>query len=268
MAALLWGFALPAAAQTTKKSNGKVSIYGFSNLNSIVHYLDAICPLPFGAAGEIVSCKLADDYVVFESVVDEGIVNIDALKDNPDAVRKNLESTVTNATDYLDTLYHMMADQGKGYKLTYRGKTSGKTFTISLTGKQMKELVSKPSKASNPLEVLTNLVEVTNIQMPMTIAEGLIIDKVYVDDKYFVYNCVTDEELYSIDLLNSNFAETEFDVRDIVDFTDPTVVNTLETCVAANKGLAYRYVGNKSGKTATMAFSASDIKKALKQSAK
>lgn len=255
---LMFLAAMPLQAQVSKGSS-----FTESDLNTIVKIIDRQCPISLGSSGEIRSCKMTTSNLVMECVMDEEYIDLDALRKNPKLVHSNIESMVRNATGYTDSVYTLLAQFGKGVVLNYTGAQSGKKLSVSLKNGELKEIIKTRSDKRDPLELLQGIIEITNIQMPMTVDDGLVISDVAIDGAYVVYNCVTDEDLYSIDDLNDAVTEMKEAISEVFDLTDITILQLLRYCAEANKGIAYRYVGNQTGKTCFVPFSAREIRRLI-----
>ena len=262
--AALFLLAAPLQAQSFGKTNKVSSTSIFSDLKTVVAFVDQMCPISAGSAGNMTALKLTETALVIEVEVNEEYIDLDALRSNPSVMRNNFEAMVQNASGYMDTLYTLLAASDKGFVLKYTGASTGKKYSCSLTNKELKSLVEGRGAKRDPMELLNGQIAVTNLQMPMKVGEGLTIDKVYVDGNYVVYNCITDESLYPIDALNDAKAEMKKAIaQDVFNLSDPTMVNFMKICVEAGKGIAYQYVGNTTGKKCFIGYSVFELRSVL-----
>lgn len=263
LALLLLAATHAARAQGQSDGRNPDSWAATVDLGDLVSAINATCPNSMGSIGQIVRCHITSTHVVMECEINEPTIDLDALKSHPDAVRNNLNTVVENASGFMDTVFRVIAAQNKGYSINYTGKTSGKQLTMSLSSDEIKSIL-KRRENSDPLQTLQSQLSITNLQMPMTAGDGLVVNKVYIEGEYVIYNCITDETLYSIDELAEVFDGMDAEVTEYFDLGDRSVFILLRQCVDANKGIAYRYQGNKSGKSCMLTFSASKIKEALR----
>ncbi len=260
-AGLLLGATNPIQGQITKKYKAHAE-----DLNTIVHLVDAQCPISMGFLGNITSCKMTISNLVIECLVYEDLLNIDALKKDPATLKANAENMVRNANGYLDSLLVLLVENNKGLVYNYTGIESDKKLSISFTAKELKELIAQKRQGStDPLSALKSALDVTNLQMPMVIDQGLTINKIYLDGDYVVYNCITDENYYSIDELRNNIHVMQESIDELFDISNPSVALFINYCLNANKGIAYRYVGDQSGKVCFVPFTVRELRRMMKK---
>lgn len=258
-AGLLLGAANPIQGQITKKHKAHAE-----DLMTIVHLVDAQCPISMGSIGKMTSCKMTISDLVIECLVYEELLNLDALKKDPATLKANAENMVRNASGYMDTLLTLLVENKKGLVYNYTGIESNTKLTISFTYRELKELIDQKRQGSTDyLSVLMGALDVTNLQMPMVIDLGLTINKIYLDGDYVIYNCLTDENYYSIDDLREAIPVMKESIDELFDISDPSVALFISYCLNADKGIAYRYVGDQSGKVCFVPFTVKELKKLI-----
>ena len=211
-----------------------------------------------GTLGEVTSIELEDGNVVFSYSVNENFVNIDFLNENPEMMKRNAVMMFKNPTGDIKTLFEALDEENAGLILRYKGKTSEKIASITLSRKEITDLGNSKDE-KDPEAALEGQVEATNAQCPMQIAEGMTITHLSIEGDYVVYNVICDENSYSISALNHNKAQIKEDIIKTIDPSDPAMAMFIGICREAGKGIAYKYIGDQSGSTSMIKISTSEF---------
>lgn len=230
-----------------------------SKLEKLVEELGKECPIQMGTVGEVTSFMLEDGNLVVDYEIDESFINLEALDNNPELLKDNAVLMCKNATGGLQTVLSLLVEEDAGWVLKYKGKSTGKELSISLDAKEIKEAMESTEEDRNPIELLKQQVEITNVQFPMKVDQGMTITKLTIEGWYVVYNVEIDESLYSIEAIASSLTEVKENIVAELDKTDPAIQSFLEACKRANKGVAYKYIGKDSGKSCMVKIPASEL---------
>lgn len=80
------------------------------------------------------------------------------------------------------------------------------------------------------------------------------------EDGYVVYTIVLDERVYSVDALRNNIPQLKTAFKQEFEHTEDFSFDMLvNNCVKANVGIAYKYVGDTSGKSFLVKIEASEL---------
>lgn len=229
-----------------------------SKLQKIVEASNMECPMSMGTLGEVTSIELEDGNVVFNYSVNESVVNIDFLNENPKMMKRNAVMMFKNPTGDIKTMFEALEEENAGLVLVYKGKTSGKKASITLSRKEIIDLRNSDEE-KDPEAALEGQVEVTNAQCPMQIAEGMTITHLSVEGDYVVYNVTCDEDSYSISAFNRNKAQIKENIIKTLDPSDPTMAMFIRICREAGKGIAYKYIGDQSESTCMIKIATSEL---------
>lgn len=231
---------------------------GESKLQKIVETANMECPMSMGTLGEVTSIELEDGNVVFNYSVNENVVNIDFLNENPDMMKRNAAMMFKNPTGDIKMMFDALEEENAGLILRYKGKSSGKIASISLSRKEIVELGNSTDE-KDPEAVLEAQVETTNAQCPMQIAPGMIITHLSIEGDCVVYNVECDESSYSIAAIRSNKEQAKQEIKNSIDSSDPTMAMFIKICKDAEKGIAYKYIGDTSEETCVIKISESEL---------
>lgn len=230
-----------------------------SKLEKLIKEVNRECPVSMGSAGEITSFILEDGNLVVDYMVDETLINLEILDKNPALLKENAILMCKNATGDLQTLLSLLVEEGAGWKLKYKGKSTGKELSISLDAEEIKEAMEATEEEKNPMEFLKQQLEITNLQCPIQIDKGMTITGLTIDGWYVVYNVKINESLYSIEALAANLPEVKKNIVKTLSTEDPAIQTFLDACKQANKGIAYKYFGETSGKKCMVKIPVSEL---------
>lgn len=231
---------------------------GESKLQKIVKDTNLECPISMGTFGEVTSIELEDGNVVFNYSVNEDIVNIDFINENPDMMKHNTAMMLNNHTGGKNALFDALVEENAGLLIRYKGMSSGKIASISLSKKDIAELCNS-TEETVPEEVLEAQVEMTNAQCPMQVDLGMVITHLSIEGDCVVYNVECDENYYSIETIRSNKELAKQGIKNSIDTNDPTMSMFIKICKDAEKGIAYKYIGNTSGDACIIKISISEL---------
>lgn len=232
---------------------------GESKLQKTVKEVNKECPISMGVVGEISSLEYKDGNVVFNYLINEDITNIDALKGNEEMMKRSVVTTFSNSTGDTKNMIDELVKEGAGLILNFKGKDSGKTVTLNLTKDEIVSIGEKDEKDADPLAVLQEQIKVTNAQCPVALDKGMTMEGVSFEGNNVVYRIVVDESVYSMDDIISNKEASKIAVKASLE-NDRATAAFVKFCVNAERGLAYKYVGNKSGKSCLIEFSVSELR--------
>lgn len=98
---------------------------------------------------------------------------------------------------------------------------------------------------------LESAIQIANNDMPQIVEEGMRIDEILLEGDYVTYVCTIDEGLYSISDIRASHSEIKEAMLDFLK-NDEESQSFLSICKSHNKGIAYRYEGDETGKTHTI----------------
>lgn len=230
-----------------------------SELSNLVSQTNSECPISMGAAGEIVSISYENGCVIYRCDINDGMVDIDALKSKPDIMKEGVLSTYRNASGETRHFLEMLNKDNASMKFIYKNKGDGNVASFTISSEELKEAASSTA-SKDPVEALRKYTELSNIQLPIKIEKGLYLQKYSLEDAYTVVLYSMDESMYSIDKLNENRASLKTQQKKELLLTNDLSVRTfLNTVKNAKYGLIYRYIGNLSGKKCDIVFTPKEV---------
>ena len=231
-------------------------------LKEVVHATNQICPISMGVIGDIAEVDYVKGNVVFTCEVDEQYVNVKALKKDPSTMHETLLAGVANPSSEMRFLIETLVEEKAGMSYILVGTTSGVSATITLTAEEIRKAWGNAG-SYDPVAAIKTMIQGTQPQLPMEQDEGIVWDAMFLNDNMVTYRYEVDESLYSItdfensrakiaQLLRSNLQEQK---------DDPMMSKLIKTCVEANVGLRYLFVGAASGYDVFFDIPASELKR-------
>lgn len=219
------------------------------------------CPISLGEAGEVTSISFDGTDVLYEISVDDAYLNLDALSKSPESMKAGIGAMLSNPKGDVKKTLELVVEAGSGIKYTYKGKTSGKEASCYLNTEELKKLLHvNLSQADIDRQQLEELVNLTNVSLPMSVDEATRLDKLSIEAEQVVYDYTIDETKVKMSVLKENEGQLKSQIKSSWSLGDASMKMFMEACVKCGKGIGYRYVGDASGEVLYISFEASELK--------
>ena len=239
-----------------------VSCTGQNNrLKTLVDEINAACPLSAGEIGDMLSAEIAEGNVIITMEINEGYMNIDALDANPELLRQSLIEGFRNPTDDMKSLLDELKLCNAGLKYVYKGKTTGKTTSIMLTNKEIKNLANVSESDQDPDALLDAQIKITNAQLPIRIDESTIMTRLEREKDCVVYYYDVDETSVSLEELEEYRESVENYLTQQLQRQKDEASSKLfiNACIMNDVDIVYHYCGTTTGKTIDFRVDIDDI---------
>lgn len=120
--------------------------------------------------------------------------------------------------------------------------------------------VEEETVAEKNLKFLKSIIAQTNSEYPQKLEEGITMRRIFLEDDYVVYQAEVDEDIIDMDLLEMNKKGMKSAIKENLSASDPEIKMFKSTCAKAEKGIAYKYVGDTSGQSVYIRFSCDELK--------
>lgn len=231
-----------------------------SDLESIVQILNDQMPMSLGMVGEMTEISINQSCLEFTATVDEDIINIEALKANPELLKENMRQLILNPDRNMKIVIDELIPAHLGLRLTYIGERSGNKVSATMEPDELKE-ISESKDGNDPDALLEAQIRITNAQLPSDLGNGMINTKLVREGNYIVYYYDCDEDIYDIEQMQETIPLLrELIVSEINENNDPTITLLRQMCKNANVGIAFTYQGKTSGKKASIMIAADELK--------
>lgn len=114
--------------------------------------------------------------------------------------------------------------------------------------------------AEKNMRFLNSMIEQTNREYPQKLEEGITMERIFLEGDYVVYQAKVDEDVIDMDLLEMNKKNMKSAIKENLSASDPEIKMFKNTCTKAEKGIAYKYVGDTSGQSVYIRFSCDELK--------
>lgn len=213
------------------------------------------CPVDMGMFGRLTAITYDEDLnrVQIDYEIDEGIINIDALRSNSSA-KKSLK--LMWQTDDSKEFMKMIMEAGAKLRVAY--KSSGKKADFDFSPSDIHEILdSELSEKECALQFIELQVDIINAQCPMVVDELTTMQCVEINDDTFSYVYNVDESLISMNDLKQQQALLKSSLQQT--FSDATVAMFIQQLAIAGYDLEYRYVGSLSGEETSIVFTNNEL---------
>lgn len=119
--------------------------------------------------------------------------------------------------------------------------------------------VEQISPEEENLTLLKEGIAEANSEFPMTAEDGIVVKKCYLDGDYVMYNYECDEDVLDMDLMEQNKYEVKQNIKRNLKNADADAVMFKQLCLKANKGLGYKFIGDRTGKTVFIRLSCQEL---------
>ena len=121
----------------------------------------------------------------------------------------------------------------------------------------------KPSGSDNEVDPEQQLSEAiadeTKLQSFQIMDEGLVLIDAYVNKKYLTLEYSCDESIISIEVFNGNKDLLKEAIFELIEQKEPETLEMIELLKATQRGIAYKYVGDKSGKSVAVCVESDEL---------
>lgn len=114
--------------------------------------------------------------------------------------------------------------------------------------------------AEKNMRFLKSQIEQANREFPQKLEEGITMNRMFLEGDYVVYQAEVDEDIIEMDLLEMNKKNMKAAIKENLSTSDPEIKMFKNTCTKAEKGIAYKYVGDTSGQSVYIRFSCNELR--------
>ncbi len=220
------------------------------------------CPVSMGAVGDVESITYEDGEVVYTLAINEQLSNMQAMKENPEDMKQMVLTNFANPEGNQKTMLDLIIDANASLRFVYKGKESGETIEMALTADEVKAAADNTSLTAE--DKLNAEVNATNMQLPMSIDDATVLEKMVVEGNSVVYLYKIDESILNIDDMKINADDAKQNVKTSLVNGGPAVHAFLKKVLDTNRDLRYRYIGSESGNSTEFVFTPDELQDMLK----
>ena len=234
--------------------------YGQSeSITEIIDGLQSNLPISLGSIGEITDISISDGKLLLTCSVNEEFVDIPALQKDPSLINANMKQWLAGSSAETDFIFDELGSAGLGLKVLYIGKTSGERVSYELSNSEIKDRKTLTADY-NPKKTLDLQIAMAKAQLSSTEGEGITCTDIVRKGKYVIYYYLCDESTYDIKLMKKILPTLKAMAVNEVNSNDVAITQFRRSCKNAGVGIAYYYIGKKSGKTAKVRIPLKDLR--------
>lgn len=229
-----------------------------TQLRDFVEVINLQCPLPMGTWCTAEKLEYDSGVVKMLFTVSEGLMNFNAIKDNDEEFRANMLINFANNQDsHFKQMFEYIINANADFEIELETR-AGENYKMHFTTDELKE--NMPDGDGDPEKMLQAMLFNTKIQLPQKVDEGMTLTDVQLNDKYFTYVYQCDESIIDFPTLRQNSALVKFSIlNEIINPMDPVMKAMRELLKSTNHGMAYKYVGAKTGQSYTIYIKADEL---------
>jgi hypothetical protein len=193
-----------------------------------------------GAVGSVTSITYDEDNntFIYEYDMKEDFNNVQILSDHLDLMKESMMVTISNDTKGLRKMADLIIDAEGSLKFIYHGLKTGATMNLTLNTEELKTALNLET---TKLDALKMEIDMTNLQMPLQIAQGLQVTSMRIRGKDVTYICEMDPNLYNLSQLQENADNAKNGIINFLLSSVPVERIFITKIINAGLNLAYRY---------------------------
>lgn len=198
-------------------------------------------PVRLGSMGDLTTVTYEDDVVTLTYLLNEKLNDIDGLIKDTTLVKENFQCMVARNNTF-QKMVKEIADADASLVLNYKGKTSGKVASVTISKEEMANTDSFILTGTAAAEKLVaNITRLERNRMPTDVGSGVkIVDAFWEGDNY-VYLATLSKSLYTIEGLR--MADKNAMKQGVIAAlaSEPSSRTFIEAMITLRKNVGYRY---------------------------
>ena len=198
-------------------------------------------PVRLGSMGDLTTVTYEDDVVTLTYLLNEKLNDIDGLIKDTTLVKENFQCMVARNNAF-QKMVKEIADADASLVLNYKGKTSGKVASVTISKEEMANTDSFILTGTAAAEKLVaNITRLERNRMPTDVGSGVkIVDAFWEGDNY-VYLATLSKSLYTIEGLR--MADKNAMKQGVIAAlaNEPSSRTFIEAMITLRKNVGYRY---------------------------
>ena len=226
------------------------------HLRQLVEELDAECPIPLGAMGQMDCARYDGDVVTFDYTL-TGSVNINSFRDKGEQFRQfMLDNYRTNSDENFRQLFNAIVAAEASLDVVFG--VEGDSYKLHFTNEELSQNI--PAFVGDPETYLQSVLQTTLMQLPLIYSEGVVCTNAELDSQYFTYHFDCDEGLLDIGEMQRSVEENHEGMKQLVtSSSDPSFIKMMNMLKQSHRGLRYRYRGSTTGEAAEVVIESEEL---------
>lgn len=216
------------------------------------------CPVSLGNIGEITGVYYDNGTVTMLFTISEVYMDLRKIASIPDKFKSMMEVNLTQMQASSRILFNMLVDANATLVTTFKGNTTGAEVSAEFSTDEIRDILNNKNGVT-PLDKLNSLIEMTKMQFPIEVEEGITATDLYWKDNDVIFVYSVDETLCNVYAIGVNADEIKINMSSSI-ISTPTAKRFIQAVTGCEKGLIYRYKGSATGYTADIVFSPEELK--------
>lgn len=216
-----------------------------------------LCPYVVSPYESIISMEMNHDTVVYRLLATEELAPLKNIKKNLEQHRKYMLMTISQQgygsdNDFLNKL----ENAGLWFKTIYIGQQSKESVSLLYSPEELRDAMNNPMSKREIDDTLINMcIDNMKSDMPKEIEKGITLVDMKKDASSVSLIYKMDERYYDISQVKAN----EKDLKDGMIGSMVSDKSLVKAIVNTKRELKYVWVGNTSGRSATLCFSRAEL---------
>lgn len=238
-----------------------------TKLKTVIEIANKQCPMDMGQAGKITSIVYDGTNVVYTFNLNEAITDIKVLNTNPESMKDAMRTMFQNPSKEIKELLNLVVECNAGLQMNFIGSKSGEQATCEINTDELKEILSGDSDESkSSIAKLEAQVKMANLQFPMDAGQGIVVEKIELEDDAVIYICKVDEDVCKIKQIEDNAEVVKQGiVSSLGNPNDQAIQVFIKSCTDCDKNVTYSYISKQTGKNYDIVITVDELKKMLKK---
>ena len=237
-----------------------------SRLAAAVKAEGAKCPQEF-EYGEITSVAIDGDDVAYQCTYDDEVMYYINMLHAAGVLKDFMKSSVASIMTDEDSkqVLDLIVKAEAGLRFDIRGRSGDSSVSVTLSAGDIREIVTSGTPAIDAtMAMMKAMCTAANETCPVEVDAVTTLVSVAIEgDSMVVYNYTGDEKKLGMSVSELPAAKMKDLYRDDIKNPDGNMREVAEICASCNVGLSMIYKGSSSGKTLSITFTASELKKLI-----
>jgi len=178
-------------------------------------------------------------------------------------MKESMMVTISNDTEGLRKMADLIIDAEGSLKFVYHGLKTGATMDLTLNTEELKTALNLET---TKLDAVKMEIDMTNLQMPMQVAQGLQVTSVRIIGNDVTYISEMDPNLYNLSQLKENADNARNGIVNSLLYSGPVERLFINKIIDADLNLAYRYcyAGDPEGEAFIVTLTNDELREILK----
>lgn len=230
-------------------------------LQKAIDDFNSKCPMTIAMVARIMDASYENDRVAIRYELDDRLMKIESMGESKELIKKQILASFSEPTSELKKFVDVILAADATLEFVYEGRLSGEKTSVIITPEELKK-AQNGEMALSPDEQLTLTLQTFNAQVPIKLAEGMVMTSMQLEGDCVYYEYEVSPEILAG--IQANLDNVKSNVRSSLEMLSEIEKADLRKVPAAGKDLGYRYICPDTDDAAEFTFTQSQLKDILK----